>query len=55
MKLKPGHAANKDRKIRLMRQAQTHANEKYGIGGRLKTRPPPPITLPTTPWKKDRK
>jgi hypothetical protein len=51
MNRKPGKASNRDRKISLMRKAQTRANCKYGIGGRPKMRPPPPITLPTKPFK----
>lgn len=35
----PGKGANADPAIRLMRRAQTDANNRYGIGGVLKRRP----------------
>ena len=46
--------ANADRKIALMRRAQTLANDRYGIGGKLKLghHQPRKITLPKVPWEK---
>lgn len=42
-----GKGANTDPKLRVLRKAGTQANEKYGIGGRLKTQgAPKSITLP---------
>lgn len=49
---KPGPAANRDRRIRLMRIAQTNANYRHGMGGLPKENghKPKPITLPKMPW-----
>lgn len=55
MRIKPGPAANTKRVVTLMRQANTAANEKYGIGGREKQRKRPPITLPKLKCLEDRK
>lgn len=38
--------SNRDPKVALMRKAATAATTDYGIGGRKKTRPRPPVTLP---------
>jgi len=44
---RPGPAANLDPKIRLLRRADTAATNRFGIGGRPKTRrKPAKITLP---------
>lgn len=47
-----GKAANKDRKLTLMRSAKTKANYKVGMGGLPKSKghAPKPITLPKMPW-----
>lgn len=39
---------NTDRKLVIMRRADTHRDAKYGIGGRLKL-PKEKITLPRVP------
>lgn len=53
MRGQPG-AANTDKKITLMRRADTAATSKYGIGGRLKTRPRPVHTLPKLKFLEDK-
>lgn len=49
---KAGKAANKDRKITVMRAAKTSATYKTGMGGLPKSdgHAPRPITLPKMPW-----
>lgn len=44
--MKPGSGSNRDRKVALMRKAKTAAETSYGIGGRLKARPRPIVSLP---------
>jgi hypothetical protein len=44
--VKPGKAANRDPKVTLIRKAATAATERYGIGGRLKKKPPAKPSLP---------
>ena len=47
MGMKPGAAWKQDRKLRMIRQAQTTATSRYGVGGREKTKNAPRIiTLP---------
>jgi hypothetical protein len=48
----PGNGANKNRKIRMMRMANTAATNRHGIGGLEKTKAhtPRPITLVRMPW-----
>jgi hypothetical protein len=49
---KSGKAANKDRKVTLMRSAKTKATYKYGMGGLPKNdvHKPRSVTLPKMPW-----
>jgi GcrA cell cycle regulator len=49
----PGPGANKSPAVRLLRQANSAATDRFSIGGRLKALAPKPITLPTSPFKLD--
>lgn len=55
-KWKAGKAANRDKKISLLRSAKTKANYKVGMGGLPKSgaHAPKSVTLPKMPWEKDR-
>lgn len=44
--MKAGPGSNTKRVIAILRRATSAATSKYGIGGRLKTRPRPKPTLP---------
>lgn len=48
----PGKGANHDRKIRMVRMANSAAGNRHGIGGLEKTKAhaPRPITLAKMPW-----
>jgi len=46
--MRPGKGSNFDPKVKLMRQANTAANNRYGVGGRLKGPGKlKPVTLPS--------